>query len=75
MQKDQASKCYVAQYSRTDFIKIHRNGDTTKADGFNMLVDKFDELVASDLLLKAQVPRQATFQPPLSFRRKPRQRL
>ena len=73
--KGSSEQVYGAQYSRTEFIEIHRNSDTSMAVDFNRLVDEFDKFVASQLLLKAQVSRQATFQLPLSFRSKPRQRL
>ena len=55
---------YVAPFSRTDFIEIHRGGASQKAHDFEELVKDLSELVAHyESHLRAQALKRARPQP------------
>jgi len=70
--KGSEGRAYVAAFSRSEFIGIHRGGATTMTDEFSKLVIDIEILAANfELNLSAQTSRQAT---PHLFQQLPRNR-
>ena len=61
---------YIAPFSRTDFIEIHRGGKSQKADDFEEFVKDLSELFAAyESHLRAQAKKRAPQQPLRGFQR------